>query len=140
VGKGTTWKNDVLRLYFLGQAAATVAENAVASPFTSHAVALHMADPGAGNPQGTNEATYVGYSRASVPRSGAGWTVVGNRANPAASIWFGICTASPGFPLTHWSISRGGNIIDYVGTLVDPIVMDVGVIPRLTTASEITED
>lgn len=138
--KGSTWRNDLLRLYFLGAAIATVADNAAGSPFTSHVVALHVADPGIGNPQTTNEAAYVGYARVSVARSGAGWTVTGNRANPAASIIFGACTASPGSPITYWSVSRGSNVIDYVGTLVDPVVMSVGVIPRLTTASEITEE
>lgn len=137
--KGTTWRNDVLRLYFLGAAIATVADNAAGSPFTSHAVALHVGDPGVGNPQNTAEAAYVGYARVNVARSGAGWTVTGNRVNPAASIIFPACTASPGGSITYWSVSRGSNIIDYVGTLVDPIVMGVGVVPRLTTASEITE-
>lgn len=37
--KGTTWRNDLLRLYFLGTAIATVADNASSSPFTSHVVA-----------------------------------------------------------------------------------------------------
>lgn len=140
MGKGATWKNDVLRLYFLGETVSAIADNAASAPCTAHVVALHTADPGVGNPQGTNEAAYVGYSRASVARSGAGWTVVGNRVNPASSIGFPICTASPGFPITHFSVSRGSSIIDYVGALVTPITMIVGVIPRLTTASEITED
>ena len=138
--KGSTWRNDVLRLYFLGTAIATVADNAASAPFTSHVVALHVADPGIGNPQNTVEASYVGYARVTVARGSGGWTVTGNRVNPAASLIFPACTASPGSPITYWSVSRGSNIIDYVGTLVDPIVMSVGVIPRLTTASEITEE
>lgn len=138
--KGSTWRNDVLRLYFLGLAIATVADNAASAPFTSHIVALHVADPGIGNPQNTVEASYVGYARINVVRGSGGWTVTGNRVNPSASLIFPACTASPGSPITYWSVSRGSNIIDYVGMLVDPIVMSVGVIPRLTTASEITEE
>jgi len=138
--KGTTWRNDLLRLYFLGTAIATVADNAAGSPFTGHVLALHVADPGIGGSQSINETAYTGYSRQTVARSGAGWTVVGNRVNLAAAVLFPVCTASPGSPITYWSISRGSGIIDYVGTLIAPITMAVSVIPRLTTASEITEE
>jgi hypothetical protein len=138
--KGSTWRNDLLKLYFLGTTAAAIADNAASAPCTSLVIALHTGDPGVGNPQTTNEAAYVGYTRATVARSGAGWTVTGNHVNPATNIVFGACTASPGSPIQYWSVSRGSNLIDYVGPLVDPIVMTVGVVPRLTTASEITEE
>ena len=138
--KGSTWRNDIVRLYFLGTTAAAIADNAASAPATSLVIALHTGDPGINNPQTTNEAAYVGYTRASVSRSGAGWTVTSNHVNPASSIVFGACTAAPGTPIQYWSVSRGSNLIDYVGTLVDPIVMSVGVVPRLTTASEITEE
>lgn len=137
--KGATFRNDVLKLYFQGIPISTVADNA-AVPFTGHVLALHVADPGIGGSQAINEAVYAGYSRQTVPRSAVGWTVSGHRANLSASVSFGVCTASPGTPITYWSVSRGSGVIDYVGTLVDPIVMSIGVNPRLTTASEITEE
>jgi hypothetical protein len=140
VPKGTTWRNDLLKLYFLGTPIATVADNAASSPFTAHTLSLHTADPGIGGSQSTNETAYAGYSRQTVARGSGGWTVVGNRANLAAAVVFPTCTASPGSPITYWSISRGSGIIDYVGTLVTPITMAVSVVPRLTTASEITEE
>lgn len=139
MGKGNTFRHDVLKLYFHGSPVATVADNA-AVPFTSHILALHVADPGLGGSQSINEAIYAGYSRQSVPRSAVGWTISGHRANLAAAVSFGVCTVSPGSPITYWSVSRGGGVIDYVGTLVDPIVMAIGVNPRLTTGSEITEE
>lgn len=137
--KGATFRHDVLKLYFLGTPISTVADNA-AAPFTGHVLALHVADPGIGGSQSINEAVYAGYNRQTVPRSAVGWTISGYRANLAAAVSFGACTASPGGPITYWSVSRGGGVIDYVGTLVDPIVMNIGVNPRLTTGSEITEE
>lgn len=139
MGKGNAFQNDLMRLYFHGTPIAMVADNA-AAPFTGHVLALHVADPGVGGSQSINEAVYAGYSRKTVPRSAVGWTISGHRANLASSVSFGACTASPGPPITYWSVSRGSGIIDYVGTLVYPIVMAIGVNPRLTPASEITEE
>ncbi len=138
MGKGATWASDLLKLYFLGTAVATVANNA-ASPFTSHVVALHTADPGSGGSQLTNEAAYTGYARALVPRNGSGWTVLGMVVSLTADVAFGQCTANPGPPLTHWSVSRGGGTIDYFGTITPPIIMDTLVVPVLTIASTVTE-
>lgn len=67
-------------------------------------VSLHTADPGEAGTQATSETAYTGYARLAVARSGAGWTVAGNSASNAAVLTFGICTAAPGTPLTHFSI------------------------------------
>ena len=139
MAKGDTWRTDVLRLYFLGAAVATLADNASLSPCASHVVALHTADPGSGGSQLTHETGYTGYARQVVPRNGAGWTVVGNTVKPTVSIGFGVCTASPGATITHWSISRGGGVIDYTGPVIPPILMATLVQPVLTTESLITE-
>lgn len=139
MAKGDAWRNDVLRLYFLGAAVATVADNASLSPFASHVVALHTADPGSGGSQLTHETGYTGYARQVVPRNGAGWTVLGNTVRPTTAIGFGVCTASPGATITHWSISRGGGVIDYTGPVIPPILMATLVQPVLTTESLITE-
>ena len=139
MAKGNTWRNDVLRLYFLGAAVANVADNAASAPFTSHTVALHTADPGAGGSQSTNETAYGGYARKTVPRNTAGWVVTGNSVSPAVDIDFDLCTGSPGPPITHWSISRGGGTIDYTGPLVAPVTMEAGKIPRVKTTSTIQE-
>lgn len=137
--KGATWSNDLLRLYFLGAAIATVADNAAAAPFTAHTIALHTADPGVGGSQATNETAYGGYIRKTVPRNTAGWTVTGGTVSPAADVDFELCTGSPGPPITHWSVSRGGDVVDYRGPLVTPITVTAGQIPRLKTTSTIQE-
>lgn len=139
MAKGNTWRNDVLRLYFLGAAVSAVADNAAASPFTAHTIALHTADPGAGGSQSTSETAYGGYNRKTVPRNTAGWVVAGNSVSPAVDIDFDLCTGSPGAPITHWSISRGGGVIDYSGPLVSPVAMETGKIPRVKTTSTIQE-
>lgn len=137
--KGTTFRNDLLKLYFLATAITSIADNS-SVPFTSHVVALHTGDPGVGGSQLTNETAYTGYARVSVPRNGSGWTVTGNVASPAADIEFAKCTASPGANITHFSVSRGSGIIDYTGPLVSPIIMATQVKPVLTTDSTITEE
>lgn len=139
MGKGATWRNDLLKLYFHATAVPSVADNA-AFPFTAHVVALHTADPGSGGSQLTNETAYTGYSRQTAPRNSSGWTVTGNVVQPAADIEFPKCTASPGPNLTHWSVSRGGGVIDYVGPLQAPIIMATQVRPVILTDSTITEE
>lgn len=134
---GNTWRNDILRLYFLGASIPNVADNAAVSPFTAHTIALHTADPGAGGSQSTNETAYGGYGRQTISRDTAGWVVTGNSVSPAVDVDFALCTGSPGAPITHWSVSRGSGVIDYSGPLVTPITMEAGKIPRLKTTSTI---
>lgn len=59
-------------------------------------VSLHTADPGKTGTQTTSEATYTGYARQAVARSGAGWTyaVVSNDSwvSNAGTITYPICT------------------------------------------------
>lgn len=62
--KNTTWAN-------IGDATGLVGSSTAGSLY----VALHTADPSAGN-QNTSEATYTSYARVAVARSGAGWSVV----------------------------------------------------------------
>lgn len=106
-------------------------------------VSLHTSDPADAGGQTTNETAYTGYARVAVAR-GAGWTVTGNSVSPAANIDFGECTASPGAAITHFGVgtdaSGAGGKLLYSGTVSPNISMAVGVIPRLTTASAITED
>lgn len=139
MAKGDTLRQQWLQLYFLGTPMPSVADNATLSPFGSCVVALHTADPGSGGSQLTHETAYTGYARVLVPRNGAGWTVTGNTVRPTAAIGFGVCTASPGATITHWSISRGGGLIDYTGPVLPSIAMATLVQPVVTTDSLITE-
>jgi hypothetical protein len=105
--------------------------------------ALHTADPGEAGSAVTNETAYTGYARIATARSGAGFVVTGNSVSPAANIDFGECTASPGAPITHFSIVNtpsGAGFILYSGTMTPNVTMAAGVIPRIKTASAVTED
>jgi hypothetical protein len=104
-------------------------------------VALHTADPGEAGTQATSETAYTGYARVAVARTSGGWTVTNNSVSPAANIDFGECTASPGGPITHFSVGTGvSNKLLYSGTVIPNITLAVGVVPRLKTTSTITED
>lgn len=143
MSKGNTFESDILALIFNATAIANLADNAAASPLTNLAVALHTADPGEAGNQSTNETAYTGYARVNVARTSGGWTITGNSVSPNANIDFGQCTASPGAAITHASVGPtggGATKIFYSGALSASIAMAVGVIPRLTTGSTITED
>jgi hypothetical protein len=141
-GKSDTFENDVLRLFLNGTAIANIADNASSSPITNTYVALHTGSPEAGD-QTTSETAYTGYARVPVARTSGGWTVTGSSASPVANIDFNACTASPGGAITHWSVgtaASGAGKVLYSGGVTPPITMAVSVIPRLTTASTVTED
>lgn len=116
-GKGNTFELDSLKLILNATAIANIADNAATSPLTNLFVALHTADPGEAGDQTTNEATYTGYARVAVPRSGSGFTASANPAVNAATITFPACTAGSSL-VTHWSIgvaSSGASKILYFG-------------------------
>jgi hypothetical protein len=141
MSKQDDFENDLLKLIFNATPIPNIADNASSSPFANVTVALHTGDPGEGGTQLINETGYTGYGRVSVARTAGGWLVSGNSASPVANIDFGECTASPGSPITHFSVGNGvSNKMLYSGTVTPNITMAVGVIPRLKTTSTITED
>lgn len=80
----------------------------------------HTADPGEAGTQASSEATYTGYSRTAVARSGAGFTVTNNQAVNAATISLGACTAGSN-TLTHWGLgvaSSGATRLAYYGPII----------------------
>jgi hypothetical protein len=141
--KSNGYEADVLKLYFQAVGISNIADNTATAPAANIYVSLHTADP---TDTGglASEAAYTGYARVAVVRSAVGWTVSGTtptQVAPAANIDFPICTAVPGTPITHFGVSKTvGGTLDYIGTVTPNIVMAVNVIPRLTTASTITED
>jgi hypothetical protein len=140
-GKGATFENDLLKLIFQGTAVANIADNAASSPLTNLYVSLHTADPTDSGNQTSNEISYTGYARVAVARTSSGFTVTSSSVSPAANIDFGQCTAGSG-TVTHFAIgtaSSGTGKILYSGTVSPNISVSSGVIPRLTTASTITE-
>lgn len=143
-GKTDVFENDFLKLIFNGTAIANIADNAAASPVTTLYVSLHTADPtdAAASGQNTSETTYTGYARVGLARTSGAWTATGNSVSPVANVDFGVCTAGSA-TITHVGIgtaSSGAGKLLYLGALFPSIAVVAGVIPRLTTASTITED
>lgn len=142
MSKSDAYENSLLKLIFNGTPFAGLADNAATSPNTNLFVALHTADPGEGGSQNTSEVSYTGYSRATVARSAAGWTVTGNSVSPAANIEFGAATAGNA-TATHITIgtaASGAGVVLYRGALSPTIAISNGVIPRINSTSTITED
>lgn len=144
MSKGNTFENDLLQLIFNGVAIAGLADNDATSPLTDLYVSLHTADPGEGGDQTTNETSYGSYARVAVTRaSGAGgWTVTGNSVSPTDLITFPQCTLGTA-TITHAAIgtdSSGAGKVLYKGALTPNIDVAVGVTPRITDTSTITED
>jgi hypothetical protein len=146
MSKADAYELDLLKLLFNATAIANVADNAASAPLTNLFVSLHTADPTDAGSQTSSETAYTGYARVSVARTSGGWTCSGTtpaQAVPVANIDFGSCSASPGGAITHFgvgSLTSGAGKLFYSGTVTPNITMAVGVIPRLTTASNITED
>ena len=100
-------------------------------------ISLHTADPGETGSQTTSEATYTGYARIAVARSGSGWTVSGNSATNAAITTFGACTGGTN-TITHFGIgsdlSGTGNLF-FKGALTASLAVSSGVTPNFPVSS-----
>jgi len=141
MGKNTTFSSNLLALIFNATTIANIAVNATSSPLTSLYVSLHTADPTSTGNQSSSEATYGGYTRVSVARSSAGWTVTSNSVSPTATISFPACTSGSN-TITNFGIgtaSSGSGSLLYSGTVSPNISVASGVTPQLTTSSTITE-
>ena len=142
MSKSDAFEAAILDLIFKGTAIAGLADNAASAPVANLYVALHTADPGEAGDQTSSEVAYTGYARVAVARSGAGWTRTGSSVSPAANVDFPECTAGTG-TATYFSIgvaASGASMILYSGALTPSIAYAAGTIPRLKTASTITED
>jgi len=97
-------------------------------------IALHTADPGEAGDQTTSEATYTGYARVAVARSGAGFTVSGTaptQAANAAAVTFGACTAGSS-TCTYFSVgvaTSGASVIIASGALTASLAVTAGITP-----------
>lgn len=107
-------------------------------------VALHTADPGETGTQDISEASYTGYARVAVARSGAGWTISTNNVTNAIDIVFGTATAGTPETVTHWSIgkeSAGATDIVYKGALSSSLIINNNIAPRIIAgALNVNED
>lgn len=142
MSKSNTTENSLLELIFKATTFANLANDASTAPNTNLFVALHTADPGETGTQSTSECAYGTYSRKAVARSASGWTVVNNAASPMANIDFN--TATSGTETATWfsvgMSSNGATTILYRGSINPTVSISTGVMPRLTTATTISED
>ncbi len=128
------FETALLTLYFNNTDHANIGDAAGLQNSTaagSFYVSLHTADPGEAGAQNTTEATYTGYARVAVARSGAGWTIASANASNAAAITFGLCTAGSD-TITHFGIgsdaSGVGNLF-FKGALTASRNISAGITP-----------
>lgn len=146
MSKGNTFENELLAHIFqnadipdIGDAAGLQNSAAAGSLYLS----LHTADPGEAGNQTSNEISYTGYARVAVARSAGGFSISGNQVTLAAAATFGEMTAGAGGTVTHFAVgtaSSGTGKILYKGTVSPNLVVANGVVPELTTGTQITED
>jgi hypothetical protein len=142
MSKTDTFENDLLGLIFNGDAIANLADDAATSPLTNLYVSLHTADPGEAATQETNECSYTSYARVAVARTSGGWVVTSSSVSPAANIDFPGATGG-NETATHMGIgtdATGAGKLLYSGTISPNITIASGVLPRISTATTITED
>ena len=141
--KSTTFCNNIINLIFRGTAIADLAENDTTSPATNLYLSLHTADPGVGGSQLTNEASYTGYARLAVDRTGTGWdaAALGSTVN-AALAQVAECTAGSA-TVTHVAIgtaSSGAGLVLYAGALSASRAISAGIQPQFAdSALTVTE-
>lgn len=146
MSKSDTFENGLLGLIFNNTAIANIGDaGGLRATTTAGSLywALHTADPGEAGSAVTSETAYTGYARVAAARSAAGFVITANSVSPAANVDFGECTASPGGPITHFSVvntASGAGIILYSGTMTPNVTMAAGVIPRIKSTSTIVED
>lgn len=110
MSKSNTWESDLLNLVFNNTTASGIGDTTGLVGSTSAGVlyvSLHTADPGEAGNQTTNEATYTGYTRVSVARTSAGWTVSGSAPTQAANF------AQVTFPQA--AVGTPTNVLTHVG-------------------------
>jgi hypothetical protein len=147
MSKGNTFINDILKMWFNATPIPNISDNAATSPLPNLQVALHSASPGAAGDQTTNEIAYTSYARVAVARTTGGWTAsTAQSTSPVANIDFPTSTGGSATTATHFSIgvaASGASKMLVFGTITPNISINPGgvggTIPRLTSASTITE-
>lgn len=147
MSKSNAFENDFLKLMFNNVAIADIGDPSGLQPSAAAGnfyIAMHTGDPGeTGSLQTTNETSYTGYSRLSIPRTTSGFSVTNNIVKLVNNADFGNCTGNPGQPLTHFSIgtnASGTSKVLWSGTLVPAVVMAASVTPRIANTSDIVSE
>lgn len=137
MSKSNALEQQILDYIFLG----------TAPPWAGDAtmyVAYHTADPGEAGDQTTNEASYAGYARVAVSRSGSGFSRTGSVMSNVPAFEFPECSEVITQVLTHFSYGRnasGAGQIFYKGALTDSVTVTQNATPRsLAGTITVTED
>lgn len=139
--KGNSYSSSMLSLIFNATTFTSLAENASSSPLTALYVSLHTSSPGASGTQQTSEAAYGNYSRVSVARTGAGFTVSGSSVTPVSAITFPLASSGSETE-TYFGIgtaASGAGELLYFGPISPNVPVTGGVQPILGTSSTVTE-
>jgi hypothetical protein len=140
MSKANGFETDLLQLLFNK---VTITGIATAATGTANFyISLHTADPGEAGTQATSQVAYSPYARVAKARTTGVWTVTTGSVSPVANIDFAACTGGTTGVATHFGIgtaATGAGYLLYSGTITPNISIAVGVTPRLTTASTITE-
>jgi hypothetical protein len=105
-------------------------------------LSLHTAAPGLGGDQLSAEATYTGYARIALTRSGAGAWTLSSGGTPSvnnALIQFGNCTGGT-LPqvITHVGLgenSSGAGTLIYVGALTSALTVNLNIQPQFAISA-----
>jgi hypothetical protein len=130
---GTTSRTKLLQLLFHNDAWELVGDASGLLPSAtagSFYVALHTADPGAGE-QNANECAFTGYARKAVGRAAGNWNIVGNQISNISAVQFDECTAGT-TTATHFSVGTalsGAGTIIYTGALSANRSISAGITP-----------
>ena len=134
---GSTFANDLLKAVFNANNIANLLDNAASGPITSLFIALHTADPSAGN-QNTSEVVYTGYNRVGLARNSTGWTVAGANSTNANNTTFPACAGGNN---TAAFVSIGKNNtgtageIYYSGALAANLTIINGITPQFNAGN-----
>jgi hypothetical protein len=146
MSKSNTWENDLLLLLFNNTNASLIGDATGlrgASTAGNLYISLHTANPDETGTQTSSEATYGGYARKAVARSGAGWTVTGNAVTNAAAITFDPASSGTN-TITHFGVgtdASGTGKLLYKGALTPSISVSTGIAPNIPAGDlDITED
>jgi len=140
MSKANGFETDLLQLLFNK---VTITGIATAATGTANFyISLHTGDPGEAGNQTSSEVAYGPYARVAKARTTGVWTVTTGSVSPVANIDFAACTGGTTGIATHFGIgtaATGTGYLLYSGTVTPNISIAVGVTPRLTTASTVTE-
>jgi len=144
--KTDAFEYGLLRTVFNGVALTNLASTAGT---TGIWVGFHTADPGDAGSTAA-EGGYAQYARVLTDRSTSGWAVTSGTSaavatvSPVANVDAPQNTSTSTGTFTHFTVNpssnSAGSAAFYTGTITPNINFSQNVVPRLTTASSITED